>query len=59
MTTKLKICLLASVLILGYTSLSFELIVLRQLVSFVGANTLVTSIVMAFVLLFLSLGCFP
>lgn len=56
MTTKLKICLLASVLILGYTSLSFELIVLRQLVSFVGANTLVTSIIMAFVLLFLSLG---
>ena len=56
MTAKLKYTLLAVVFILGYTSLSFELIVLRQLINFVGSNTLITSIVITFILLFLSVG---
>ena len=56
MTAKLKYALLAVVFLLGYTSLSFELIVLRQLINFVGSNTLITSVVMAFILLFLSVG---
>ncbi len=56
MTAKLKYVLLAVVFLLGYTSLSFELIVLRQLINFVGSNTLITSVVMAFILLFLSVG---
>ncbi len=56
MTAKLKYALLAVVFILGYTSLSFELIVLRQLINFVGSNTLITSIVITFILLFLSVG---
>ncbi len=56
MTTKLKYSLLSTIFILGYTSLSFELIMLRQMVNFVGSNTLITSIVIAFILLFLSVG---
>ena len=56
MSAKLKYALLAVVFILGYTSLSFELIVLRQLINFVGSNTLITSIVITFILLFLSVG---
>lgn len=56
MTKRLKFSLLSVVFLLGYTNLSFELIVLRQLINFVGSNTLITSIVMTFVLLFLSMG---
>ena len=56
MSKKLKNALLLSTYILGYTSLSFELIILRQLINFVGSNTLITSIIMAFILMFLSLG---
>ena len=56
MTDRLKYSLLAVVFLLGYTSLAFELIVLRQLINFVGSNTLITSVVMAFILLFLSVG---
>lgn len=53
---KLKFSLLSIIFILGYTNLSYELIVLRQLINFLGANLLITSIIMAFVLLFLSVG---
>ena len=56
MSKKLKYTLLAIVFILGYTSLSFELILLRQLINFVGSNTIVTSVVISVILLFLSLG---
>ena len=56
MSKKLKYSLLLSIYILGYTSLSFELIILRQFVNFVGSNTLITSIIMAFILMFLSFG---
>ena len=56
MTNRLKCALLAIVFILGYSSLSFELIVLRQLINFVGSNTLITSIVITFILMFMSIG---
>lgn len=56
MTSKLKTALLATVFILGCTNLAYELIILRQLVNFMGSNTILTSVVMAFILLFLSLG---
>lgn len=56
MTNRLKYALLAIVFILGYTSLSFELIILRQLINFVGSNTLITSIVITFILLFMTIG---
>lgn len=56
MSSKLKFHLLAIVFLLGFSSLSFELIVLRQLINFVGSNALITSVVMTVVLLFLSLG---
>ena len=56
MSKKLKYSLLATVFILGYGSLSFELILLRQLINFVGANTLVTSIIISVIMLFLCLG---
>ena len=52
----MKWTLLGIIFILGYTNLSYELIVLRQLVNFLGSNILITSIVMAFVLMFLSVG---
>ena len=55
-SAKLKYVLLNVIFLLGYTSLSFELIVLRQLINFVGSNTLITSIVITFILLFLSVG---
>lgn len=45
MTAGLKYTLLAVVFLLGYTSMSFELLVLRQLINFVGSNTLITSVV--------------
>lgn len=53
---KLKVVLLSVIFILGYTNLSYELVILRQLINFLGANLLITSIVMAFILLFLSVG---
>lgn len=55
-TSKLKTALLIIIFLLGYTSLSFELLVLRQLINFVGSNTLITSIVITFILLFMSVG---
>lgn len=55
-TNKLKLALLAEVFILGCTNLSYELIILRQLVNFMGSNTILTSIVITFILLFLSFG---
>ncbi|MBP5698112.1 MAG: fused MFS/spermidine synthase [Alphaproteobacteria bacterium] len=56
MSKNLKYTLLAIVFILGYTSLSFELILLRQLINFVGSNTIVTSVIISTILLFLSWG---
>lgn len=56
MTNRLKYGLLAVIFILGYSSLSFELILLRQLVNFAGSNALITSIVIAVVLLFMCVG---
>lgn len=53
---KMKYLLLGIIFILGYTNLSYELIILRQLINFLGSNILITSIVMAFILLFLSVG---
>ena len=56
MSKNLKYTLLTIVFILGYTSLSFELILLRQLINFVGSNTIITSVIISTILLFLSLG---
>lgn len=56
MTKKLKIVSLLVVFILGYTNFSFELIILRQLVNFIGSNTLIISVVMSTILMFLSVG---
>lgn len=56
MSTKLKIMLLSVIFVMGYANLAYELIVLRQLVNFIGSNTLITSIIMAFIMLFLSVG---
>ncbi len=48
--------LLLAIFVGGYASLSLELIVLRQLSSFVGTTTITVSIVMGVILAFLSLG---
>lgn len=53
---KIYIILLSIIFILGYTNLSYELIILRQLISFLGSNILITSVIISFILLFLSLG---
>lgn len=48
--------LLIIIFLIGYISLSFELIVLRQLAGFVGSNAMIASIVIGIFLAFLSLG---
>ncbi len=53
-TTVIK--LLLAIFIGGYSSLSLELIVLRQLSSFVGTTTITVSIVMGCFLAFMSIG---
>lgn len=52
----MKLALLGIIFVLGYTNLSYELIILRQLINFLGSNILITSIVMAFILMFMSVG---
>ena len=42
----------------GYVSLSLELVVLRQLSFYVGSSAVITSIIMAIFLGFMSLGYF-
>lgn len=56
MSFRLKSHLLTLVCLLGFSSLSFELIILRQLINFVGSNALITAIIMTVILLFLSVG---
>lgn len=56
MTRRLKLILLAAVFIGGFASLSLELIVLRQLSSFVGATAVTASIVIGVIMAFMSLG---
>ena len=56
MPRRLKLILLAAVFIGGFASLSLELIVLRQLSSFVGATAVTASIVIGVIMAFMSLG---
>ena len=53
MTRRLKLILLAAVFIGGFASLSLELIVLRQLSSFVGATAVTASIVIGVIMAFM------
>ncbi len=55
-TKKIIILLMLAIFVGGYASLSLELIVLRQLSSFVGTTTITVSIVMGTFLAFMSLG---
>ena len=56
MTARIKFVLLAAVFIGGFSSLSLELIVLRQLSGFVGSTAITTSVVIGIFLAFMSLG---
>ncbi len=56
LNTQTIIRLLAAIFIGGYASMSLELIVLRQLSSFVGTTTITVSIIMGSFLAFMSLG---
>ena len=56
LSSKATFLLLLMIFIGGYTSLSMELIVLRQLSSFVGTTTITVSIVMGAFLAFMSVG---
>ncbi len=56
MTKTSKHLLLLVTFLVGYISLSVELIVLRQLGNFVGSNALIASIIIGVILGFMSLG---
>ncbi len=58
MSKKLRIWLIFLIFLNGYVSLSFELVVLRQLSFWVGSNAVITSIIMGTFLGFMSLGYF-
>ncbi len=58
MSKKLKLWLIFLIFLNGYVSLSFELVVLRQLSFWVGSSAVITSIIMGIFLGFMSLGYF-
>lgn len=58
MMRKLRIWLVFLIFLNGYISLSLELVVLRQLSFYVGSSAVITSIIMAIFLGFMSLGYF-
>ena len=58
MSRKLRIWLIFLIFLNGYVSLSFELVVLRQLGFWVGSSAVITSIIMGTFLGFMSLGYF-
>ena len=58
MSRKLRIWLIFLIFLNGYVSLSFELVVLRQLSFWVGSSAVITSIIMGIFLGFMSLGYF-
>ena len=58
MSKRLRVWLVFLIFLNGYISLSFELIVLRQLSFWVGSSAVITSIIMGTFLGFMSLGYF-
>ena len=58
MSRKLRLWLIFLIFLNGYVSLSFELVVLRQLSFWVGSSAVITSIIMGIFLGFMSLGYF-
>ena len=58
MSGKLRFWLIFLIFLNGYVSLSFELVVLRQLSFWVGSSAVITSIIMGTFLGFMSLGYF-
>lgn len=58
MSLKLRIWLLALIFLTGFVSMSLELVVIRQLSFYVGSSAVITSIIIATFLGFMSLGYF-
>ena len=56
MDRRLKTVLLLAIFIGGFSSLSLELIVIRQLSSFVGATAVTASIIIGIIMAFMSWG---
>ena len=56
MNKKIKIMMLSAIFIGGFASLATELIALRQLSTFVGSTTAITSIIIGVIMLFMSVG---
>ena len=56
MNSRLKLILLTSIFIGGFASLSLELIVMRQLSSFVGSTAVTASIIIGIIMAFMSWG---
>ena len=56
MNRRLKTVLLLAIFIGGFSSLSLELIVIRQLSSFVGATAVTASIIIGIIMAFMSWG---
>lgn len=53
MNKKIKIMMLSAIFIGGFASLATELIALRQLSTFVGSTTAITSIIIGVIMLFM------
>lgn len=56
MNKKIKSLMLTAIFIGGFASLATELIALRQLSTFVGSTTAITSIIIGVIMLFMSIG---
>ncbi len=56
MTNRIKAIMLAAVFIGGFASLSAELIVMRQLSTFVGSTAVTAAIIIGIIMLFMSVG---
>ena len=56
MNKKIKLLMLSAIFIGGFASLATELIALRQLSTFVGSTTAITSIIIGVIMLFMSVG---
>lgn len=56
MNKKISFFLFLIILISGYTSLALELIAMRQVIPYIGNDTIISSIIIGIVLVFLSIG---
>ena len=56
MNKKISLFLFIVILISGYVSLALELLAMRQVIPYLGNDTIIASIIIGVVLIFLSIG---